>query len=60
MINGLPQSDQQLQYSGYLTGLVVNKNYLLYIIDKKAYIEVKEYFEQKSDIEMDKIKKYYF
>ncbi|MGP1532562.1 MAG: hypothetical protein ACTTJF_00690 [Campylobacter sp.] len=60
VINGLPQSDQQLQYSGYLTGLVANKNYLLYIIDKKAYMEVKEYFEQKSNIEMDKIKKYYF
>ncbi|WP_122862664.1 hypothetical protein [Campylobacter showae] len=60
VINSLPQSDQQLQYSGYLAGLVANKNYLLYIIDKKAYIEVKEYFEQKSNIEIDEIKKYYF
>ena len=60
VINGLPQSDQQLQYSGYLAGLVANKNYLLYIIDKKTYIEAKEYFEQKSNIEIDEIKKHHF
>ena len=60
VLNGLPQSDQWLQYSGYLAGLVANKNYLLYTIDKKTYIKVKEYFEQKSGIKIDKIKKYYF
>ena len=32
VINGLPQSNQRLQYSGYLAGLVANKNYLLYTL----------------------------
>ena len=55
-LNSLPQ------YSGfpYSAWMIAGKNYLVYIIKRQDYLDLKEYFLQTNNIDIDYIEKSYF